>query len=196
MVDEDITVTIAINKHRCRWVNSDPIYIDYHDNEWGVPVYDAQILFEFLQLEGMQAGLSWYTILQKRAGIKKAFAGFNAKKIIKFTAADIAKLLENPGIIRNRLKINAVINNAQKFLDMENNGHSFSDFLWQHVNFKPIKNQRRDASDVLTFSDESIALSKSLKAHGFKFIGPTICYAFMQAVGMIDDHERGCFRAR
>ncbi len=181
-------------KQRCHWVNADPIYIDYHDKEWGVPVYDEQILFEFLLLEGMQAGLSWYIILKKRSAIKKAFANFNAQKIIKFTDKDIAELLGNPAIIRNRLKINAVISNAHAFLKIKNSGLSFADFLWQHVNFKPIKNRCLNSSDIPTSNQESIALSKTLKTHGFKFIGPTICYAFMQAVGMINDHESSCFR--
>lgn len=181
-------------KQRCHWVNDDPLYINYHDQEWGVPVYDTQTLFEFLILEGMQAGLSWYIILKKRAAIKKAFANFNIKKLAKFNSRDQERLLSNADIIRNRLKISAAITNAQAYLTMQQEGEDFADFIWQHVNNKPITNHWSSLKDIPVSTDESIALSKALKKKGFKFIGPTICYAFMQAVGMVNDHEVNCFR--
>lgn len=176
---------------RCRWVNDDPVYIDYHDQEWGVPIYDNQKLFEFLILEGCQAGLSWITILKRRENYRQAFDKFNPEKIAKYSDKKIASLLQNEGIIRNRLKIMAAVTNAQAYLELSKR-QSFSDFLWEFANFKPLQpNRKRTVPPKTELSDQ---LSKALKKHGFKFVGSTICYAFMQAVGMINDHTCDCFR--
>ena len=178
-----------MEKTRCRWVNGDPLYIDYHDHEWGKPIYDKRLLFEFLILEGMQAGLSWLTILKKRDNYRAAFDNFEAKKIVNYNQKKINLLLENSGIIRNKLKIQAIITNSKAFLELED----FSSFIWQFVDGKPIKNHWRSLKQVPVTSKISDQLSKDLKKRGFKFVGSTICYAFMQAVGMVDDHMTNCF---
>ncbi len=186
-----------IDKCRCEWVNADdPLYIAYHDEEWGVPEYDDQRLFEMLLLEGAQAGLSWITILRKRENYRRLFDGFDAKKIARYGPKKIAALLDNPGIVRNRLKVNAAVTNAQLFLEVQSEFGSFSDYLWQFVDHKPIVNTWQSISDIPGFTPESDAMSKALKKRGFKFVGSTICYAFMQAVGMVNDHTTDCFRYR
>jgi DNA-3-methyladenine glycosylase I len=178
--------------NRCGWVNQDPLYIDYHDKEWGVPVYDDHLLFEFLNLEGAQAGLSWYTILKKRANYRKAFDNFEAQKIITYDDKKIEELLHNEGIVRNKLKINAVITNARAFLQVEEEFGSFSQYIWSFVDGKPIQNHCKEMADVPATTEISDKLSKDLKKRGFKFVGSTICYAFMQAVGMVNDHIMTC----
>ncbi|HEV3017730.1 MAG TPA: DNA-3-methyladenine glycosylase I [Burkholderiaceae bacterium] len=177
-----------MSKVRCKWAQSNELLMAYHDKEWGVPVHDDRRLFEMLNLEGAQAGLSWLTILQKRANYRKAFDRFNARKIVGYGAARKAALLKNEGIVRNRLKINAVIENAKAFIQVQGEFGSFDHYIWQFVGGKPAK--RRQA---LAASDQ---MSRDLKKRGFKFVGATICYAFMQAVGMVNDHSRECFRAR
>jgi DNA-3-methyladenine glycosylase I len=175
---------------RCKWAGSDPLYIAYHDDEWGVPVHDDRKLFEMLNLEGAQAGLSWITILRKRANYRKAFANFDAGKVARFGAREKRRLLADEGIVRNRAKIDATIGNAKAFLDVQREFGTFDRYIWRFVDGKPIaRGQRRKA---ITASER---MSKDLLARGFKFVGPTICYAFMQATGMVDDHEPGCFRA-
>jgi DNA-3-methyladenine glycosylase I len=181
-------------KTRCKWVNEDPLYRDYHDKEWGVPVYDDQKLFEFLILEGAQAGLSWYTVLKKRDNYRAAFDNFAPEKIARYSDKKIAKILENPGIIRNRLKVNAAVVNAKLFLDVQSDWGSFSNYIWHFVDNKPLKNKRKSLKDIPSRTDISDRMSKDLKKRGFKFIGSTICYAFMQAIGMVDDHTADCFR--
>lgn len=178
---------------RCGWVNQDPLYIDYHDHEWGVPVYDDHLLFEYLNLEGAQAGLSWYTILKKRENYRKAFDNFEAKKIIQYDEKKIAELLQNEGIVRNKLKINAVVTNARAYLAVVEEFGSFSSYIWSFVNGEPIQNRFKNLSEVPTTTEISDKLSKDLKKRGFKFVGSTICYAFMQAVGMVNDHIETCF---
>lgn len=180
-------------KDRCGWVNSDPLYIDYHDQEWGVPIYDDRLLFEFLNLEGAQAGLSWYTILKKRENYRLAFDQFDAEKIVKYDDQKIAELLNNEGIVRNRPKINAVISNAAAYLRTIEEFGSFSTYIWSFVNGKPILNEYVSLTDVPATTPISDKLSKDLKKRGFKFVGPTICYAFMQAVGMVNDHLVSCY---
>lgn len=177
---------------RCGWVNSDPLYIDYHDHEWGVPVYDDRLLFEYLNLEGAQAGLSWYTILKKRENYRKAFDDFDPNIIISYDEKKIVELLQNEGIVRNKLKINAVITNAKAFFKVTEEFGSFSEYIWSFVNGKPIQNQFSDLSEVPATTDISDRLSKDLKKRGFKFVGSTICYAFMQATGMVNDHIDSC----
>ncbi len=182
---------------RCHWAgNKHADYIAYHDREWGVPVFDDQKQFEFLILEGAQAGLSWWTILSRREHYRKAFADFVPEKVARFTDKRIAKLMENPGIIRNRLKINAAINNARLFLEVQQEYSGFNNYLWQFVDGRPIQNAWQKSSDVPATSAQSDALSKDLKQRGFKFVGSTIMYAHMQAVGMVNDHLAGCFRYR
>ncbi|MDF0728098.1 DNA-3-methyladenine glycosylase I [Cytobacillus sp. S13-E01] len=178
--------------NRCGWVNEDPLYIEYHDNEWGVPVYDDRLLFEFINLEGAQAGLSWYTILKKRENYKIAFDDFDPEKIITYDQNKIEELLNNPGIVRNKLKINAVITNAHAYFKIVEEFGSFSNYIWSFVNNEPIKNHFKELKDVPTSTEISDRLSKDLKKRGFKFIGTTICYAFMQAVGMVNDHLITC----
>ena len=180
---------------RCDWaegVNLD--YIEYHDKEWGVPVYDDRVQFEFLLLEGAQAGLSWSTILNKRDGYRKAFAGFDVEKVARFTKKRIETLLNNPAIVRNRLKVESAITNAQAFLEVQDAFGSFSKYVWGFVDGEPIQNQFRKDSDVPATSPESDALSKDLKKRGFRFVGSTIIYAHMQATGLVNDHVLGCFR--
>jgi len=181
-------------KKRCPWVNSNPLMIKYHDTDWGVPVHDDTVLFEFLILEGAQAGLSWETVLNKRENYREALDGFDVEKISKYGEDKVAELLGNAGIIRNRLKIRSTILNAQKFLEVQKEFGSFDTYLWGFVDGKVIKNKIRGEEDYVATSEVSDALSKDLKARGFKFVGSTIVYAFMQAVGMVDDHWEGCFR--
>ncbi|MEH7493033.1 DNA-3-methyladenine glycosylase I [Neobacillus niacini] len=178
---------------RCGWVNQDPLYIDYHDHEWGVPVYDDRLLFEYLNLEGAQAGLSWYTILKKRENYRKAFDFFDPKIIISYDEKKIEELLQNEGIVRNKLKVNAVITNAKAFLKVKEEFGSFSEYIWSFVDGKPINNHFKDLSEVPATTEISDRLSKDLKKRGFKFVGSTICYAFMQATGMVNDHVEKCF---
>ena len=168
--------------------------IDYHDKEWGVPLHNDKKLFEFLILEGAQAGLTWQTILNKRKNYRKAFDNFDPRKISKYTQKAIIKLLKDAGIIRNRLKIGAAVTNAQKFLEIQREFGSFDKYIWQFVNHKPLKNNFKSLKKIPAKTKESEAMSKELKKRGFKFVGPTICYAFMQAVGMVNDHFAGCFR--
>ncbi|MFV9509949.1 DNA-3-methyladenine glycosylase I [Tepidibacillus sp. LV47] len=180
--------------NRCSWVKGDPLCIEYHDHEWGVPVHDDRKLFEFLILEGMQAGLSWMTILRKRENYRQAFDDFDPVKIKDYDEKKIEELLKNEGIIRNRKKIEAVIQNAKAFLQIQNEFGSFERYLWRFVDYKPIDNQLKDWKEVQTTSVESEKLSKDLKKRGFRFVGPTICYAYMQAIGMVNDHTIDCFR--
>ena len=180
---------------RCPWVDlTKPDYTDYHDREWGVPVFDDQTIFEFLTLESAQAGLSWYTVLRKRENYRKAFAGFDPKKVAKFSTEKIEKLLENPGIIRNRLKVTSAVHNARLFLEIVREFGSFSDYIWNFVDKKPIVNIVRKISDYKATSPESDKLSADLKKRGFKFLGSTVCYAHMQATGLVNDHSIDCFR--
>ena len=180
---------------RCPWVDLSKVdYVEYHDKEWGVPVYDDRLLFEFLTLESAQAGLSWYTVLKKRENYRSAFENFEPEKIATFDQAKIEALLLNPGIIRNRLKIEATVNNAHKFLDVQAKYGRFSKYMWSFVGGKPKINNIRKLSDYPAISKESDALSKDLKNRGFKFLGSTICYAHMQATGMVNDHSDDCFR--
>ncbi|UCE14790.1 MAG: DNA-3-methyladenine glycosylase I [Candidatus Heimdallarchaeota archaeon] len=179
---------------RCEWAGSDPLMVAYHDNEWGVPVHDEEELFEFLILEGAQAGLSWSTILNRRETYRKAFAQFDIQKVASFTENDFDRLLKNPGIIRNKLKIRSAINNAQRFIAVQEEFGSFNQYFWQFVNFKPIQNQFQKLNDIPASTDLSVRISKDMKKRGFNFVGPTICYAFMQSVGMVNDHLIDCFR--
>ncbi|MBI3580073.1 MAG: DNA-3-methyladenine glycosylase I [Ignavibacteriales bacterium] len=179
---------------RCNWATSDPLYIEYHDKEWGVPVHDDRKLFEMLCLEGAQAGLSWITILKKRENYRKAFNNFDAKKIARYDAHKVKQLLANEGIVRNRLKVAAFIQNAKIFLEIRKEFGSFDAFIWQFVGGKPKINARTTLKDVPPTTPESDAMSKELKRRGFKFVGSTICYAFMQATGMVNDHLTTCFR--
>ncbi len=181
-------------KTRCGWSTNDPLYIAYHDEEWGVPVHDDQKLFEMLILEGAQAGLSWITVLRKRENYRKAFNNFDAKKIIKYDSEKIKKLLQNEGIIRNRLKIAATIQNAKCFLEVQKEFGSFDKYIWQFVGGKTIKNEWKVLKEIPAKTAESDAMSKDLKKRGFKFVCSTICYAYMQAVGMVDDHTVDCYR--
>lgn len=187
---------LVAEKRRCAWAaaGTDPLMLRYHDEEWGVPVHDDRVLFEFLVLEGVQAGLSWQTVLNKRENYRKAFHDFDPAPIARFTGGDIARLLSDPGIIRNRLKVTATIRNARKFLEIQKEYGSFDAYIWQFVGGRPIDHRIRSMGDILATSQESEAMSRDLKERGFKFVGPTICYAFMQAVGMVNDHETGCFR--
>ena len=180
---------------RCHWVDlTKPDYVAYHDNEWGVPVYDDNKLFEFLTLEAAQAGLSWYTVLKKRDSYRAAFAHFDPVKVAAFDDAKAAELLQNPGIIRNRLKVAAAINNAARFLEIQREFGSFSNYQWQFVGGKPQQNSIAGPEDYRATSPESDAMSKDLKRRGFKFVGSTIIYAHMQACGMVNDHHVNCFR--
>ncbi|TJY42955.1 DNA-3-methyladenine glycosylase I [Cohnella pontilimi] len=178
---------------RCGWVNEDPLYIAYHDEEWGVPLRGDRELFEFLILEGAQAGLSWYTILKKRENYRKAFDNFEIEKVASYKEEKIAELLLNPGIVRNRLKIAAAIKNANVALQIQREEGSFSDYLWSFVGNKPIQNHWKVMSEVPASTPESDQMSKALKRKGMTFVGSTICYAFMQASGMVNDHIESCF---
>ncbi len=179
---------------RCEWCGTDPLYVQYHDEEWGVPIYDNRTLFAKLILDGAQAGLSWITILKKRENYWAAFDNFDAEKIVRYDDEKIAQLLQNPGIVRNRLKVQSVVKNARGYLDILENEGSFSDYIWQFVDGRPIQNNYADMADMPTESAASRAMSKALKKRGFNFVGPTICYAFMQAVGLYNDHLTTCFR--
>ena len=181
--------------NRCPWVNlSKPDYVAYHDREWGVPIHDDRKLFEFLTLESAQAGLSWYTILAKRENYRIAFKNFDPEKIAKFGNKELNKLIANPGIIRNMAKISATINNAKRFLEVQNEFGSFDAYIWRFVDGKPIVNDIAEIEDYPDKTEISEKLSKDLKSRGFKFLGPTICYAHMQATGMVNDHSTDCFR--
>jgi len=184
-------------RRRCPWVDLTKLdYVDYHDKEWGVPVHDDRTMFEFLTLEGAQAGLSWYTVLRKREAYQKAFDKFDPERVARYGKRELASLLNNPGIIRNQQKIVAAINNAQRFLEVQGEFGSFDRYIWRFVNGKPIVHKLRQLKDYRATSTESDALSKDLKQRGFKFVGSTICYAHMQATGMINDHVVDCFRRR
>ena len=182
------------DRKRCSWVGDDPLYLEYHDCEWGVPMHDDRRLFEMIILEGAQAGLSWITVLKKRENYRLAFNQFDAAKIARYDARKKRALMNNAGIIRNRLKIDATIGNARAFLKIVDECGSFSDYLWEFVDGRPIVNRWRTLSDVPVSTEKSDALSKALKSRGFKFVGTTICYSFMQAVGMVNDHVTTCFR--
>ncbi|MEM8659879.1 MAG: DNA-3-methyladenine glycosylase I [Pseudomonadota bacterium] len=179
---------------RCRWCGDDPLYVAYHDSEWGVPSYDDRHLFEMLILEGAQAGLSWITVLRKREGYRQLFDGFDAQRIARYTDGKLEKILKDERIIRNRLKVFGARKNARAFLKTQEEVGSFSDYLWKYVDFKPIQNNFKRFEDVPATSDISDALSKDLKKRGFTFVGSTIMYAFMQATGMVNDHTTDCFR--
>ena len=180
---------------RCAWART-PASIAYHDKEWGVPVHDDRVFFEFLVLEGAQAGLSWETILNKREGYRAAFAGFDPAKVARFRPAKVEKLMADTGIVRNRLKIGSTVTNARAFLAVQEEFGSFDAYVWRFVGGKPIARRRRSARDVPARTPESDALSKDLLRRGFRFVGSTICYAFMQATGLVDDHAADCFRRR
>jgi DNA-3-methyladenine glycosylase I len=182
-------------KRRCPWAeSSEPLVVEYHDFEWGVPVHDERTLFEFLVLEGAQAGLSWTTILKKREGYRKAFAGFDPKKVALFDQRMVSKLLEDPGIIRNRRKVESAISNAKALLAVQKEFGSFDAYVWSFVKGKPVRNKWKDMRHIPVTTRDAEALSKDLLKRGFKFVGPTICYSFMQAVGMVNDHLVGCYR--
>lgn len=184
---------INSKKIRCNWCGNDPLYVKYHDEEWGKPVYDDHTLFEFLILESAQAGLSWITILRKRENYRKAFANFDVQKVAKFTESDIERLLNDEGIIRNRLKISSSIKNAKLFIEIQKEFGSFSEFIWGYLpDKKPIINNLSDHKSMPARTEISDRISSDMKKRGFKFFGTTICYAFMQATGMINDHIQGC----
>jgi len=178
---------------RCEWATEEP-NLSYHDKEWGRPEHDDQKLFEFLILEGAQAGLSWVTILKRREGYRKAFSNFNPKKVAKYNQKQIAKLIKDESIIRNRLKITSAVNNAKHFLKVQQEFGTFDKYIWRFVDHKPIKNKFKKLSDLPAFTLISEKMSEDLKKRGFNFVGPTICYALMQAIGMVNDHTSGCFR--
>jgi DNA-3-methyladenine glycosylase I len=181
---------------RCDWVGSDPLYRAYHDREWGVPVHDDRLLFEFLILEGAQAGLSWITILKRRDAYRAAFAGFDPEAVAGFNGAKVAELLSNPGIVRNRLKVESAITNARSFLKVREEFGTFDAYQWRFVGGRPIRNAWRSMKEVPARTPVSDAMSRDLKRRGFRFVGSTICYAHMQAVGMVNDHTVDCFRRR
>lgn len=180
--------------NRCWWPGNDPVYIDYHDKEWGVPVHDERTWFEFICLDGQQAGLSWITVLKKRDNYRKAFHDFDPLKVVRMRDATIEKLLQNPGLIRNRLKLYSIPLNARAFMKVQEEFDSFDNYIWRFVDGQPLDGGRRRQSDVPATSSESDAMSKDMKKRGFKFCGSTICYAFMQAAGLINDHVHDCFR--
>jgi len=180
-------------KKRCGWCGSDPLYVAYHDNEWGRPVHDDRRLFEFLVLEGAQAGLSWLTILKKRENYRRAFHAFDCERIASYSQRDVERLLADPGIVRNRLKIESAIRNAQGVLDIRREHGSLDAFLWRYVGGTPIQNAWKSLAELPAQTKESGMMSRDLKKRGFNFVGPTICYAFMQAVGMVNDHMTDCF---
>lgn len=184
-------------RKRCPWVDlSKPDYVAYHDDEWGVPVRDDRVLFEFLTLEAAQAGLSWYTVLRKRKAYRAAFAGFDAAKVARFTPARIEKLLLDPGIVRNRLKVTSAVSNARQFLAVQKEFGSFADYIWRFVDGKPLVSRFEKISDYPARTPVSDAISKDLKKRGFRFVGSTIVYAHMQATGMVNDHSLDCFRRK
>ncbi len=181
-------------KRRCEWAGDDPLYVKYHDEEWGTPVHEDGKLFEMFILEGAQAGLSWSTILKKRGNFKKAFDNFDARKIAKYDKKKIRELLSDEGIVRNRLKIEAAVKNAKAFLEVTKEFGTFDTYIWRFVDYRPVKNRWRTIQEIPSKTDISGAMSKDLKKRGFTFAGSTICYAFMQAVGMVNDHVTTCFR--
>ncbi|MDP2838289.1 MAG: DNA-3-methyladenine glycosylase I [Candidatus Moranbacteria bacterium] len=186
---------IQKEKRRCSWVRTgNALYEQYHDHEWGVPVFDDRTLFEFLILESAQAGLSWETILKKRQAYRKAFAGFNVKKVAAFTTHDVTRLMDDAGIVRNRLKITSAISSAKLFIAIQKEYGSFAEYAWQFVGSQPIDNKRKSLRDVPSVTKAAAAFAQAMKKRGFKFFGPTICYAFMQATGMVNDHVADCFR--
>ena len=182
-------------KKRCSWAGSDdPVYLDYHDKEWGTPVHDDRRLFEFLVLEGAQAGLSWSTILHKRDNYRRVFAGFDPKKVAAFDKKKVKRLLADPGIVRNRLKIESAISNAKALLEVQKEFGSFDLYIWSFVSGEPIRNKWRNPAQIPAVTSEAKRMSADLLRRGFRFVGPTICYAYMQAVGMVNDHVVNCFR--
>jgi DNA-3-methyladenine glycosylase I len=181
-------------KNRCEWCGNDPLYVKYHDSEWGIPVHDDRRLFEFLILESAQAGLSWLTILKKRENYRKALHGFDPQKIATYSATDVQRLLADRGIIRNRLKIESTIRNARGVLKIMDEFGSFDAFIWRYVDYQPKQNAWRSLAELPASTEKSDTISKDLKKRGFNFVGSTICYAFMQAVGMVNDHVVECFR--
>jgi DNA-3-methyladenine glycosylase I len=184
----------AARQKRCSWCGKDALYVAYHDQEWGVPLHDEQKLFEFLILEGAQAGLSWLTILKKRDAYRTAYYQFDIEKVARFNSRSIERLINNSGIVRNRLKIEASIYNARAFLEVQDEFGSFDKFIWQYVDHQPIQNQWKRLRDIPTSNRESEQMSEDLRQRGFRFVGPTICYSYMQAVGMVNDHIVDCFR--
>lgn len=182
--------------HRCAWPGNDPLMIAYHDSEWGVPVHDETKHFEFLVLDAMQAGLSWRTVLHKRENFRRAFAGFEPARVARFGARDVNRLMQDSGIIRNRLKIESTLSNARHFLRVQEESGSFDAFIWKFVGGRPIMNRWRNVGEIPARTPESDAMSRELKLRGFRFVGSTICYAYMQAAGMVNDHVAGCFRQR
>jgi DNA-3-methyladenine glycosylase I len=189
-----MTETQQDTQARCAWVTQDPLYVHYHDHEWGIPIYDEQLLFEFLILEGAQAGLNWLTVLKKRENYRLCFDGFNADKMARYGNNEIEALLTDARIIRNKLKIVSAIENAKAYLNIREKKGSFKDYIWQFVDGKPIKNHWKSHQQVPCRTSLSDSMSKDLKGKGFKFVGSTICYAYMQAVGMVNDHVMSCFR--
>jgi DNA-3-methyladenine glycosylase I len=189
-------VSVPKARVRCPWAGDDPLYHAYHDEEWGLPLHDDRALFELLNLEGAQAGLSWITILRKRPAYRRAFAGFDPRKVARFDRRRIASLLRDPGIVRNRLKVEGTVSNARAFLEVVAEQGSFDRYLWGFVGGKPIRNRWRALAELPAETAESRALSKDLRRRGFTFVGPTICYAFMQATGMVNDHLVTCYRYR
>lgn len=181
-------------KQRCNWTKDDVLMNDYHDNEWGIPIYDDKKHFEFIVLDTFQAGLSWKTILHRREGFRKAFADFDVVKVSKFSEKQLEKLMTNESIIRNRLKVYGTVKNAKAFIEVQKEFGSFNDYIWTFVNNKPIVNEWKTLSELPANSKESDAMSKALKKRGFTFVGTTICYAYMQAAGMVNDHITTCFR--
>ncbi|UYM17228.1 DNA-3-methyladenine glycosylase I [Endozoicomonas euniceicola] len=188
--------TLFTRQKRCHWCTNDELYIRYHDEEWGVPCHDDQTLFEFLVLEGAQAGLNWLTILKRREGYRNALAGFDVQKVARFDETDVERLLNDKGIIRNRLKINSGITNAKAFIKVQEEFGSFDAYIWQFVNHQPIINHWQTMKEVPVTTPESDAMSKDLKKRGFKYAGSTICYAYMQAMGMVNDHLVSCISYR
>jgi DNA-3-methyladenine glycosylase I len=181
---------------RCAWAGDDPLYVAYHDEEWGVPVHEDRVFFEFLLLEGAQAGLSWATILRKREGYRRAFSGFDAREVARYDRRKVERLLADPGIVRNRLKVTSALTNASAFLAVQDEFGSFDAYIWRFVDGEPIRNRWRRPRQVPTSTRESDTLSKDLKKRGFRFVGTTICYAFMQATGLVNDHLTDCPRHR
>jgi DNA-3-methyladenine glycosylase I len=196
MAERPSLKTFADGQQRCGWLGEDPLYIDYHDREWGVPLHDERALFELLCLEGQQAGLSWFIVLRKRDGYRKAFAKFDPRKVAKFTARDVTRLLKDEGIIRHRGKIEAIIANAKALLALHKQGSSLRELVWGIVGDRQRRNKVKSLADIPAQTDASKALSKALLKAGFKFVGPTTCYAFMQAAGLVDDHVKGCIGAK
>jgi DNA-3-methyladenine glycosylase I len=195
-VDAGLLVRRAEARRRCDWCGEDPLYVAYHDEEWGVPVHDDRRLFEFLVLEGAQAGLSWLTILRKREGYRGAFSGFDPEAVARYDGRTLRRLLRNPGIVRNRLKIESAIANARAFLAVQDEFGSFDAYVWRFVDGRPRRNAWRTMSEIPAVTPEAETLSRDLRSRGFRFVGPTICYAHMQATGMVNDHVVGCFRYR